>query len=112
MKLTRSPAGAALAVDRHEEKFLLNPAEAVCLRALLDGLLRRDRYSAGGAYYIRSLYFDTPDNTDYADKVLGVFLAEPVADVLASATTGALFFWRFPKILEHRRQELAQINPQ
>ena len=32
MKLTRSPAGAALAVDRHEEKFLLNPAEAVCLR--------------------------------------------------------------------------------
>ena len=42
MKLTRSPAGAALAVDRHEEKFLLNPAEAVCLRALLDGLLRRD----------------------------------------------------------------------
>ena len=72
MKLTRSPAGAALAVDRHEEKFLLNPAEAVCLRALLDGLLRRDRYSAGGAYYIRSLYFDTPDNTDYADKVLGV----------------------------------------
>ena len=48
----------------------------------------------------------------FADKVLGVFLAEPVADVLASATTGALFFWRFPKILEHRRQELAQINPQ
>ena len=46
----------------------------------------------------------------FADKVLGVFLAEPVADVLASATTGALFFWRFPKILEHRRQELAQIN--
>ena len=48
----------------------------------------------------------------FADKVLGVFLAEPVADVLASATTGILFFWRFPKILEHRRQELAQINPQ
>ena len=48
----------------------------------------------------------------FADKVLGVFLAEPVADVLASATTGALFFWRFPKILERRRQELAQINPQ
>ena len=46
----------------------------------------------------------------FADEVLGVFLAEPVADVLASATTGALFFWRFPKILEHRRQELAQIN--
>ena len=46
----------------------------------------------------------------FADKVLGVFLAEPVADILAASTTGILFFWRFPKILEHRRQELAQIN--
>lgn len=68
----RPPAGAALAVDRHEEKFLLAPAEAAQLRALLDGLLLRDRYSVNGPYYIRSLYFDTPDNTDYVDKVLGV----------------------------------------
>ena len=47
----------------------------------------------------------------FADKVLAVFLAEPVADVLAALTTGLLFFWRFPKILEHRRQELAQNQP-
>ena len=53
----------ALAVDRHEEKFLLNPGEAALARALLDGALHRDRYSAGGAYYIRSLYFDTPPLT-------------------------------------------------
>ena len=33
----------------------------------------------------------------FADKVLGVFLAEPVADILAASTTGILFFWRFPK---------------
>lgn len=62
----------ALAVDRHEEKFLLNPGEAALARNLLDGVLHRDRYSAGGAYYIRSLYFDTPFDNDYADKVLGV----------------------------------------
>ena len=62
----------ALAVDRHEEKFLLNPGEAALARALLDGALHRDRYSAGGAYYIRSLYFDTPFDNDYADKVLGI----------------------------------------
>lgn len=61
-----------LSVSRHEEKFLLNPAEAVALRGLLDALLRRDKYSARGAYFIRSLYFDTPENTDYEDKILGV----------------------------------------
>ena len=62
----------ALAVDRHEEKFLLNPGEAALARGLLDGVLHRDRHSAAGAYYIRSLYFDTPFDNDYADKVLGV----------------------------------------
>lgn len=70
MKLpTNTPA---LAVDRHEEKFLLNPGEAALARALLDGVLHRDRHSEAGAYYIRSLYFDTPFDNDYADKVLGV----------------------------------------
>lgn len=68
----RAMGGAALAVDRHEEKFLLTPGEAAYTQNLLDGLLRRDRYSAGGAYYIRSLYFDTPGDGDYLDKVLGV----------------------------------------
>ena len=48
----------------------------------------------------------------FSDQVFGVFLAEPVADVAAAAVTGTLFFWRFPKIMEHRRAELAQIRPQ
>lgn len=68
----RAMGGAALAVDRHEEKFLLTPGEAAYAQRLLDGLLRRDSYSAQGAYYIRSLYFDTPGDGDYMDKVLGV----------------------------------------
>ena len=41
----------------------------------------------------------------FADKVLAVFLAEPVADVAASITTGTLFFRRFPRILKAREQE-------
>lgn len=61
-----------LAVKRHEEKYLLNPAQALELQIMLDALLQRDRYSRKGAYYIRSLYFDTPDDQDYLDKVLGV----------------------------------------
>lgn len=44
----------------------------------------------------------------FTDKVLGVFVAEPAADVLAAATTGLIFLWRFPKILRRRAQETHQ----
>ncbi len=39
----------------------------------------------------------------FEDKVFAVFLAEPVADFLAAATTGTMFLRRFPRILERRR---------
>lgn len=42
------------------------------------------------------------------DKVFAVFLAEPMADILAALTTGIMFLWRFPRILERRRQELEE----
>ena len=63
---------AELQVRRYEEKYILSPVHAAALRELLDGVLPRDRYSAGGAYYIRSLYFDTPSSADFHDKLLGV----------------------------------------
>ena len=40
------------------------------------------------------------------DPVFAVYLAEPVADILAATTTGLVFFRRFPRILEKRRREL------
>lgn len=64
--------GTELQVRRYEEKYLLSPAQAEVLRGLLDSVLPRDRYSAAGPYYIRSLYFDTAENGDYHDKLLGV----------------------------------------
>ena len=39
-------------------------------------------------------------------QVMAVFLAEPVADILAALTTGSMFLWRFPRILDRRRKEL------
>lgn len=64
--------GTELQVRRYEEKYLLSPAQAEMLRGLLDSVLPRDRYSANGAYFIRNLYFDTPEDADYKDKLLGV----------------------------------------
>lgn len=61
-----------LKVYRHELKFLLSRIEYEQLRRLLSALLVRDAYmGAGEDYYIRSLYFDTLENKDYYDKLIG-----------------------------------------
>lgn len=60
-------------VYRHELKFLLSKIEYEQLRRLLGALLVKDENAkAGGDYYIRSLYFDTPENKDYYDKLIGM----------------------------------------
>lgn len=63
---------ADLRVQRHEEKYLLDPLQAACLRRLLDAALRRDPHCAAAPYRIRSLYFDTADDRDHQEKILGV----------------------------------------
>lgn len=42
----------------------------------------------------------------FDNKVFAVFLAEPVSDILAAATTGTLFFTRLNGILRRREREL------
>lgn len=41
-----------------------------------------------------------------SDKVFAVWLAEPMADILAAATTGLMFARRFPRILKRREEQL------
>lgn len=48
--------------------------------------------------YLLPLFFE--------NQVFAVFLAEPVADIAAAATTGTLFFTRLPRILLRREKEL------
>ena len=42
----------------------------------------------------------------FEDKVFAVFLAEPIADVVAAVTCGVLFLLRIPKILKAREEAL------
>ena len=42
-----------------------------------------------------------------ADKVFAVYLAEPIADIIAATSTGAVFFFRFNRILRKREEEMA-----
>ncbi len=42
----------------------------------------------------------------FSDKIFAVWLAEPVADICAAATTGCMFAHRFPRILKGREEQL------
>lgn len=42
--------------------------------------------------------------------VTGVYLAEPIADILSATTATCLMLWQFNRILDHRRQELAHAS--
>ena len=43
----------------------------------------------------------------FADRVAGVLVAEPIADVVSALTCGAVFLWRLPHIIEQRRKTLS-----
>ena len=53
---------------RHEFKYVIPYEEMLRLRKELDSVLTLDR---GGAYLVRSLYFDNFNDTDYYDKLNG-----------------------------------------
>lgn len=58
---------------RHELKYYINPAELEVLRQRLRGAMQMDSHCVGGKpYIIRSLYFDTIDDTAFYEKQAGV----------------------------------------
>lgn len=58
---------------RHELKYLLTPIEYTLLRERLKWCLERDRNgSEAGRYFIRSVYFDSPDRAALREKLDGV----------------------------------------
>ena len=56
---------------RHEVKFVINKKYAEILQKKLLTIMQIDPYGPNG-YYIRSLYFDTPNSDAYYEKLDGV----------------------------------------
>jgi len=50
---------------RHEYKYIIPYSDMLKLRSKLDEVLTLDQ---GKPYFVRSIYFDSPDDTDYYDK--------------------------------------------
>lgn len=57
---------------RHEVKYYIRKQQAIELKLLLRGTMNLDpNADKTGSYWIRSLYFDTIDNKEYYEKILG-----------------------------------------
>lgn len=57
---------------RKEIKYVVPLGKALAIRDRLDRLLERDSHCADGPYSVRSLYFDSVNNIDFAEKLAGV----------------------------------------
>ena len=61
---------------RHEWKHVINYADMLTLRFRLSAVMERDKHAIGGAYQIRSLYFDTLSDKALQEKIDGVNIRE------------------------------------
>ena len=63
---------------RQEKKFAINIADGMALENRLGAVMRSDAHNGTQGYEIRSLYFDTPDDQDFTDKVDGLELRRKI----------------------------------
>lgn len=61
-----------LDVLRQEKKYLLSTEQTERLRRRLSRAMQEDTHARQGGYLVRSLYFDTPDDTDFREKSDGI----------------------------------------
>ncbi len=61
-------------VLRQEKKYLLNIIEGEKIRGRLEQVMMKDAHNGSRGYRIRSLYFDTLDDSDFYDKIEGIEL--------------------------------------
>ncbi len=57
---------------RHEWKHEINQSDIIALRQRLQAVTEPDPHAADGVYLVRSLYFDTPEDTALREKLDGV----------------------------------------
>lgn len=60
-----------LDVSRQELKYSVNLAETAVLKKRLSVLMKSDAHNGSDGYMVRSLYFDTLQDSDFEDKVEG-----------------------------------------
>lgn len=65
-------------VLRQEKKYLMNTVDLQRLSGRLEAVMIQDAHNGPQGYSIRSLYFDTLEDTDYQDKIDGLELRRKI----------------------------------
>ena len=65
-------------VMRQEKKYAINQLDSLRIRSRLKPVMMADAHNDAEGYLIRSLYFDTPDNQDFIDKLNGLELRRKI----------------------------------
>ena len=63
---------------RKEIKYTIPLEKALMVKQRLDGLMARDSHCADGFYMVRSVYFESVHDTDFAQKLSGVSVRKKV----------------------------------
>ncbi|MBN1696530.1 MAG: polyphosphate polymerase domain-containing protein [Spirochaetales bacterium] len=62
-----------ISLFRNELKYYIGYIDYVRIREILSRFMKTDSHSRSfDGYWIRSLYFDTPDNKEYMEKIMGI----------------------------------------
>ena len=65
-------------VLRQEKKYAINLVDGMVLSGRLGTAMHADPHNGAQGYVIRSLYFDSPDNQDFNDKIDGLELRRKI----------------------------------
>lgn len=68
-----------IALIRYELKYFISYVDYVKIKDILSKFLKSDIHTKNdGGYWIRSLYFDTPDDHEYVEKIIGVEMRKKI----------------------------------
>ena len=65
-------------VLRQEKKYFITVQDILAIEKKLEKAMLQDKYNGAQGYMIRSLYFDTPDDNDYYEKLDGIELRRKI----------------------------------
>lgn len=65
-------------VLRQEKKYLMNQVDCLKLQHQLENVMMADIHNGSQGYLVRSLYFDSPYEEDYEDKLDGIELRKKI----------------------------------
>ena len=98
-------------VYRNELKYFITYLDYLKLKEILARFLKLDAHTtSGGGYWIRSLYFDTPDDKEYVEKILGLEKRKKIRLRLYDVNTSKLKLEIKNKHNDYMKKETVSIN--